>query len=425
MKERSIVIVGGGHAAAQLCNGLVEAGLGAETTLICGEAMLPYQRPPLSKSFLKRAEEAAQLHRAEAWYAQAGVTVKLGRTATRIDRERQVVILDGGEEVAYDRLVLATGGRARLLADLPENITNVVTLRSAADALALRAHLNDFGSMTVIGGGFIGLEFAATGRSLGKTVTVVESAPRLLARAVSPEISAHVLQVHRDAGIDIHLDARITGYEIEPATGGAASEILQDPATPRTAERLRLAAIQLDGRLHPVDLLLLGIGALPETGLAEAAGLDCENGIVVDEFMVTSDPSILAAGDCTSFPDIASGQRLRLESVQNANDQARTVVATLTGAPRPHDAVPWFWSEQGSLRLQMAGLPPAHATRHRRPSAKPDSFSILHYADGKLACVESINAPIDHMMSRKLLEARISPDPARACDPAVALKSLL
>ncbi len=162
---------------------------------------------------------------------------------------------------------------------------------------------------------------------------------------MSPEISEHVLQLHRQAGIDIHLEARIGGFEIE------------DPG-PRAP---RLAAIELDGARHPVDLLLLGIGALPETGLAEAAGLDCENGIVVDEYMVTSDPSILAIGDCTSFPDIASGRRLRLESVQNANDQARTAVATLAGNRRPHNAVPWFWSEQGSLRLQMAGLPPAHA----------------------------------------------------------------
>ena len=413
MTDQSIVIIGGGHAAAQLCTGLVEAGLGARTTLICGEAMLPYQRPPLSKAFLKKADEAAQLHRAELWYADAGVTVKLGEPVTSIDRHRQVVSLRSGETLPYDRLVLATGGRARLLADLPDGIANVVTLRSAADAQALRTHLNDFRSMTVIGGGFIGLEFAATGCSLGKAVTVVESAPRLLARAVSPEVSAYVLQVHREAGIDIHLDARISGFEIE------------QPRARPDGGRPRLAAIVLDGVRHPVDLLLLGIGSLPETTLAESAGLACENGIVVDEYMVTSDPAILAVGDCTSFPDIASGRRMRLESVQNANDQARTAVATLTGAPRPHNAVPWFWSEQGSLRLQMAGLPPAHADRHKRPGAKPSSFSIFHYVDGVLHCVESVNAPMDHMMARKLLEAGASPSPAAACNPAVTLKSLL
>ncbi len=406
MTDGSIVIIGGGHAAAQLCAGLAEAGAGRRTTLVCGEPMLPYHRPPLSKAFLKKADEVAQLHRAEAWYAEAGVTVMLGEPAASIDRARRIVRLRNGVEIGYGHLVLATGGRARLLADLPAGLANVVTLRSAQDAHALREKLSAFDSFTVVGGGFIGLEFAATARAIGKRVTVVESAPRLLARAVSPEISAHVLDVHRQAGIDVHLEARVGGFETDP---GAT----------------RLAAIDLDGTRHPVDLLLLGIGALPETGLAEAAGLDCDNGIVVDEYMVTSDPSILAIGDCTSFPDITSGRRLRLESVQNANDQARTAVATLAGSRRPHKAVPWFWSEQGSLRLQMAGLPPAHAQRHLRPGAKADSFSIFHYADGILHCVESINAPLDHMMARKLLEAGRNPEPTRAVDPAVPLKSLL
>jgi len=413
MSDEAIVIIGGGHAAAQLCAGLVEAGAGPRTTLVCGEPMLPYQRPPLSKSFLKKADEVAQLHRAEAWYADAGVTVKLGEPAVAVDRERRLVRLRDGGEIGYRQLVLATGGSARLLADLPSGLGNVATLRSAADAHALREKMNAFDSLTVVGGGFIGLEFAATGRALGKRVTVVESAPRLLARAVSPELSEHVLQVHRQAGIDIHLQARIGRFEIEPPAPGPG------PGVPR------LAAIELDGERHPVDLLLLGIGAVPETALAEAAGLDCDNGIVVDEFMITSDPAILAIGDCTSFPDIASGRRLRLESVQNANDQARTAVATLLGKRRAHHAVPWFWSEQGSLRLQMAGLPPAHADRHRRPGANANSFSIFHYADGTLHCVESVNAPLDHMMARKLLEAGKSPAVASAIDPAVPLKSLL
>ena len=402
--NRRIVIIGGGHAAAQLCAGLVEAGLGSQTALVCAEDLLPYQRPPLSKSFLKKPDEAAQLHRAESWYADAGVTVKLGQPVTSIDRERRVVKLRDGVEIAYYRLVIATGGRARLLADLPAQLTNVATLRSARDAHSLRAQMNRFESLTVVGGGFIGLEFAATGRSLGKNVTVVESAPRLLARAVSPEISAYVLQLHRAAGIDIHLDARISAYEIADS---------------------RLAAIELDGARHPVDLLLLGIGSLPETELAQSAGLACDNGIVVDEFMVTSDPAILAVGDCTSFPHSPGGRMLRLESVQNANDQARTAVATLTGAPRPHNAVAWFWTEQGTMRLQMAGLAPPNAQRHKRPGAKEDSFSIFHYVEGALHCVESVNAPLDHMMARKLLEAGANPPVEKACDPTVALKTLL
>jgi 3-phenylpropionate/trans-cinnamate dioxygenase ferredoxin reductase subunit len=404
MNQQRIVIIGGGHAAAQLCTGLVEAGLGPLTTLICGEAMLPYQRPPLSKGFLKKLDEVAQLHRAETWYAEGGVTVKMGEPADGIDRARQIVTLRNGEEIGYDRLVLATGGRARLLAELPPGLDNVVTLRSALDAHALRVQMNDCASMTIIGGGFIGLEFAASARSLGKPVTVVESAPRLLARAVSPEVSEHVIRIHRAAGIDVHLNAKVGGFEIDGS---------------------RLAAMLLDGQRQPVDLLLLGIGSLPETTLAEAAGLDCENGIIVDEYMVTSDPAILAIGDCTSFPDIASGRRLRLESVQNANDQARTAVATLCGTRRAHQAVPWFWSEQGTLRLQMVGLPPAHAQRFRRQSDKAESFSIFHYAGDELSCVESVNAPLDHLMARKLMEAGKSPAPERVADATVPLKSLL
>ncbi len=403
-----IVIIGGGHSGAQLCAGLAEAGLGNRVTLVCGEDLLPYHRPPLSKAFHKSPDETAQLHRAEAWYAEAGVTVLRGDPAISIDRDRRIVTLRSGSLLPYGRLVLATGSRARLLAELPERLANVATLRTAADAHALRENLAGIQSLTVVGGGFIGLEFAATARSLGKAVTVVEYAPRLLARAVSPDISGHVLAMHRDAGIDVHLDARIAGFELEDTGAGR-----------------RLASIELGGRRHPVDFLLLGIGALPETSLAESAGIACDNGIVVDEYMVTSDPAILAVGDCTSFPDHASGRRLRLESVQNANDQARTAVATLTGSPRPHHAIAWFWSEQGAMRLQMAGLLPADPQSHRRPGAKPDSFSVFHYDGSALRCVESVNAPMDHMMARKLLEAGVDPDPAKVCDPKVPLKSFL
>ncbi len=181
----------------------------------------------------------------------------------------------------------------------------------------------------------------------------------------------------------------------------------------------------MDGVRQPVDLLVLGIGAVPQHQLADEAGLECENGIVVDEHLRTSDAAILAVDDCTSFPEPITGRRLRLEPVQNANDQARAAVATLTGAPQPYRALPWFWSEQGSLRLQMAGLMQPGAVRHRRPGANAGSFPILHYVGERLSCVESVNAPLDHMAARKLLDTGISPAPALACDPARALKSFL
>jgi 3-phenylpropionate/trans-cinnamate dioxygenase ferredoxin reductase subunit len=407
MATDPIVIVGGGHAAAQLCSVLAEAGLGARVHLVCEEARPPYQRPPLSKAFLRSADEAVQPHRAEAWFAEAGITVHLADAAVAVDRAQQLVRLASGAELAYAQLVLATGTCARWLPGLPKDLANVAVLRSADDAERLRGQLAAAQHLTVLGGGFIGLEIAATARALGKTVTVLESAPRLLARSVSPELAAFVLETHRAAGIDIRLGVAVGGFQF-------AGD--------------RLHALHVEGVQEGVELLVLGIGAAPEETLAREAGLDCANGIVVDAFMRTSDPAILAIGDCTSFPEPVSGRRLRLESVQNANDQARTAGATLQGREQPYAALPWFWSEQGGLRLQMAGLMPAYGadgTRHRRPGATPASFSILHYMGERLVCVESVNAAMDHVMSRKLLEAGKSPPPAAACDPATPLKSFL
>lgn len=403
-REEAIVVVGGGHAAAQLCLGLAEAGMATRLHLVCEEPTLPYHRPPLSKQFLKSESETLQAIRPDAWYADAGITVHRADRAVAIDRERRVVSLASGTELPYGRLVLATGSRARRLAGVPEAADNVATLRSAEDAVRLREKLLAASAVTVLGGGFIGLEIAASARGLGKAVTVLEMAPRLLMRSVSEDLSEAVLAFHRAAGIDVRL--------------GVAAPSIESRGD-------RVTAIVVDGQPVPVDLLVAGIGAVPECTLAQACGLVCDSGVVVDPALRTSDPAILAIGDCTRFPEAGSGRRLRLESVQNANDQARTAVATLLGRDEPYRALPWFWSEQGALRLQMAGLMPEQSDRHRRPGASESSFSLFHYAGGRLACVESVNAPMDHMMSRKLLEAGKSPPPAVVCDPTVPLKSLL
>ena len=399
-----IVIVGGGHAAAALCNGLAGAGQGARVHLVCEEPELPYQRPPLSKAFLKSPQEALQPHRAEPWYVEAGITLHRADPAVAIDRARRTVRLRSGTELAYAQLVLATGSRSRELPHLRGSLASLAALRSAADAVRLRALFEAAQRLTVLGGGFIGLEIAATARALGKEVTVLESAPRLLMRSVSPELAEHVLQTHRASGIDVRLGVTVGGFEIQAG---------------------RLAAVEVEGLREPVELLVLGIGAVPEQHLASEAGLVCDNGITVDACLRSSDPAILAIGDCCNFPEHGSDRRLRLESVQNANDHARTALATLLGRDEPYRALAWFWSEQGALRLQMAGLMPAHGTRHRRAGTTPASFSILHYAGGRLACVESANAPLDHMAARKLLEAGRNVEPAVACDPAIALKAHL
>jgi len=395
-EQGNIVIVGGGHAAAQLCAGLVAAGQGARVHLVCEEAELPYQRPPLSKAYLKNPDEALQAHRAEAWYLDAGITLHRADPAVRIDRERRSVRLRSGMELAFSSLVLATGTRARRLAHLPEALVNVAVLRTAADAQRLRTLLDATQQLTVLGGGFIGLEIAATARAAGKSVTVLEAAPRLLMRSVSPELAEHVLRTHRASGIDLRLGVAAGGFEIEGD---------------------RLTALTVDGQRELVDLMVLGIGAVPEHTLASEAGLVCDNGIKVDHLMRTSDPNILAIGDCASFDEHTTGRHLRLESVQNANDQARTAVATLQGGDEPYRALPWFWSEQG--------LAPVDGTRHRRAGLTDASFSILHYSGDRLVCVESVNAPIDHMAARKLLEAGKSPSPTIACKASTPLKAHL
>lgn len=400
----SIVIVGGGHASAQLCGALAAAGHARRVHLICGEPMLPYHRPPLSKSFLKSAAESLNWHRPETWYADAGITVHCGDQVVAIDRSEHVVRLKSGAIKPYGVLVIAAGARARRLPHLPDDLANVAHVRSAADALRLRDLLATCQKLTVIGGGFIGLEVAAAAHAAGKAVQVLESAPRLLARAVSAEVAEHVRAIHHNNGIDIRVGVSVGGFEVE-------------------GDRLKALAVQ--GIPLDVDLMVQGIGAEPEQELAREAGLRCENGIVVDEFMRTSDAAILAVGDCTSFPHAASGRHLRLESVQNANDQARTAAATILGKEQPYRAVPSFWSDQGGLRLQMAGLVPAQGTAYRRPGKTPQSFSILHYVNERLSCVESVNAPMDHLAARKLLEGGHNVPPSLACDPALPLKDRL
>jgi len=263
----NIVIVGGGHAAAQLCAGLAEAGQGGRVHLVCEEAAIPYHRPPLSKTFLKSPDEQPQQHRAEAWYAESGITMHLGDAALAIDRTACTVTLQSGTVLGWERLVLATGTRARRLSALA-GLSNVALLRAADEAAQLRSLLAAAQHVTVLGGGFIGLEVAATALALGKQVLVLESAPRLLSRAVSPELSAHVLATHRAAGMDLRVGVQSGAMQIDGP---------------------RLAAIEVDGAPQTIDLLLLGIGAVPETALAEAAGLECADGIVVDAYMQTSD----------------------------------------------------------------------------------------------------------------------------------------
>lgn len=413
----SIVIVGGGHAAAALCAALATAGQARRVHLVCAESVLPYQRPPLSKGFIKTPDEAPQLHRDAAWYEAEGITIHGGDRVVGIDRGTRRISLAGGGALPYGQLVLATGTRARRLPALVASLANVATLRDTDDAGRLRGwlHAAPAGELLVLGGGFIGLEVAATARQLGWTVRVIEAASRLLARGVSPTLSDTVLAHHRGLGIDVTLGARVDGFAVDGE---------------------QLVTLDVDGSSLVVKQLLLSVGAEPEVALAEAAGLVVDNGIRVDAAMRTSDPAILAIGDCTSFPYL--DRWIRLESVQNATDQAKIAAATLTGHGAAYAPVPTFWSEQGGLRLQMVGLWRDGLKAVLRPGAKASSFSLFHYdhgggaggvddtgSDERLMAVESVNAPVDHMWARKLLEAGRSPAPAQVADPQVALKTLV
>ncbi len=404
MSNDAIVVIGGGHAGAQICATLAELGQAHRVHLVCEEASLPYQRPPLSKAFFKKDDEPIQWIRAQTWFDQQGVTVYLGDAVKSIDLQNRVVHLASNKHVPFSKLVFATGTRSRRMAELPPSIENVHLLRTAQDAQQLRDTLPKTEQFTFIGGGFIGLELAATLNALGKKVTVLEVSPRLLARSISVELSEHVLKTHTDAGIDIRLQCEIKGYKFEGQ---------------------RLTHIELKDDMLSVDQVLLGIGAQPELTLAQSIGLLCEGGVVVDEQMRSSVPDVWAIGDCTVFPYGAAGGQLRLESIQNANDQAKVAAHSIMGQPASYKPTPWFWSEQGAMRLQMVGLMPKEPTTFKRAGANAQAFSLFHYAQGALACVESVNSVMDHMMAKKFFELGVHPKPEDVCNPAVALKSLV
>ncbi len=404
MSNDAIVVIGGGHAGAQICATLAELGQAHRVHLVCEEASLPYQRPPLSKAFFKKNDEPIQLIRAQTWFDQQGITVHLGGAVKNIDLQARVAHLASNKSLPFSKLVFATGTRSRRLSELPPSIENVHLLRTAQDAQQLRDTLPSAEQFTFIGGGFIGLELAATLNALGKKVTVLEVSPRLLARSISLELSEHVLKTHRDAGIDIRLQCDIKGYKFEGQ---------------------RLTHIELKDDLLSVDRVLLGIGAQPELTLAQSIGLSCEGGIVVDDQMRASVPDVWAIGDCTVFPYAPMGGSLRLESIQNANDQAKVAAHSIMGQAASYKPTPWFWSEQGAMRLQMVGLMPKEPTTFKRAGANEQAFSLFHYDQGALACVESVNSVMDHMMAKKFFELGIHPSPQEVCNPAVALKSLV
>lgn len=400
-----VVIIGAGQAGFQVAASLRQGGYEGSVTVVGDENNIPYQRPPLSKAYLKHlADETSIQLRPDNFYADNRIELIKGDKVERIDRAAKVIVTASGRELGYDKLAITTGTRPRPL-DLPgANLSGVHALRSFLHAADLRDDIQQHQNIVIIGGGFIGLEVAACAAGLGKTVTVLEYAPRLMGRAVSTVSSDFFKAYHESIGVRIITDARIERIE------GAA----------------RATSVSLhNGQQIPCDLILVGVGALPNVELAEHAGLDCDNGILVDEFAVTSDADIVSAGDCTNHPNPFANGRFRLESVQNAIDQAKVAAASILGTACAYRAAPWFWSDQGDIKLQTVGLPLGTDELVVRGSPDEKKFSVFHYREGKLIAVESINSAGDHMVARKLITTGASPSPVQVCDSTVELKSLL
>ncbi|GMB80295.1 FAD-dependent oxidoreductase [Shinella zoogloeoides] len=403
----SFVIVGAGECGARAAFALREKGFDGAITLIGSETHLPYERPPLSKEALV-AGAGPKLVAAAERYAEAGIDLLLGRTASRIDRSAKHVVLGDGTVVPYDRLLLATGARPRALPGTDHG-GRIAALRSHDDAGRIRAHLVEGSHVAILGGGFIGLELAASARKLGASVTLVEGLPRVLTRGVPPEIAEIVANRHMAEGVEILCGAKVAGIE------GLPGEV-----------RISLE----DGRVVSASLLVVGIGAVPNTELADAAGLAVDNGIAVDGHLRTSDPDIFAAGDCTSYPlPLYGDRRIRLESWRNAQEQGQLAAANMLGGEDVHSAVPWFWSDQYDMTLQIAGLADGAVTTVRREMGE-GAFILFHLdGEGRLIAASGIgpgNAVArDIRLAEMLIAARIHPDPAELAAPETKLKKLL
>jgi 3-phenylpropionate/trans-cinnamate dioxygenase ferredoxin reductase component len=399
----SVVIVGTGQAGFQAAASLRQAGYEGEVTLVGEEPGLPYQRPPLSKTFLKGDGDAGEVHlRPETFFASKEIGLVSGDRAVRVDREARQVELASGRGLPYDALVLATGSRPRSLSVPGSDLDGVLFLRTVADALRLRERLEGEPRVVIVGGGFIGLELAASAREKGAQVTVVEALERTMSRVVSPEMSAHFASLHEEQGATILHGASVAGL-----TGNGT-----------------VSGVELgDGTRLDADLVVVAIGIVPNVELAEDAGLEIDNGIIVDESLRTADPAIWAIGDCASYPSAHAGRRVRLESVQNATDHGRAVAASVMGQPSPYAALPWFWSDQHTRKLQIAGLLDACDATVVRGDPAGEAFSVFCFAGDRLVCVESVNRMPDHMAARKLLAAGRSIDPGAAADESFDLKA--
>lgn len=396
-----VLIIGAGHAGGSAAALLRQYGFEGAIVLAGEETAPPYQRPPLSKAWLKgEADLDALLLRPESFYSEQKIELRTGVTATAIDPIAKTVAFTDGVVEPYDILILATGSVARKLdipgADRPE----LIELRTLHDAERLKSALGPGKRLAVVGGGYVGLEAAASARKLGAEVVVIERMDRVLQRVASETLSVFFTEHHRSHGVEIRTDAEVTAFE----DGG-----------------VRLA----DGELIAADVILVGVGALACDALARTAGLSCENGVVVDDTARTSDPSIYAIGDMTHRPIPTMGGRvMRLESVPNALEQAKQAASAIVGRPAPAPEVPWFWSDQYDVKLQIAGLPFGADRQVVRGDPAENRFAVFHLSGDRIVCVEAVNAPPEFMAARLLIGRATPVDAAKLADTAVSMKDV-
>jgi len=400
--SQNIVIVGAGQAGVQAVASLRAEGYFGAITMIGDEPFAPYQRPPLSKAYLMGTFERDRLFlKPETFYREAACELILGVQVRAIDRAAKTVVLSDGRSVAYDKLLLATGTRARMIKCAGADLAGIHYLRSIADVDRLRPAMEKGKRLAIVGGGYIGLEVAAVAAKHGLEVTVFEALERVMARAVSKPVSDFFEHVHRGAGVKLLLNTGVEAFE------GTS----------------RLQTMRAGGKSYPADLALVGIGVIPNMELARDSGLPCEDGIVVDLNCATADPAIFAAGDCTWHVG-REGLPLRLESVQNAIDQAKHAALAMAGKPRPYREVPWFWSDQYDLKLQIAGLAQRGDEIVVRGDPASRKFAAFHLRDGAVAAVEAVNAAPEYLVGRKLIADGAHVAPARLADTSIPMKNM-
>ncbi len=400
-----VVILGAGHAGGSAAAFLRQYGHAGPVTLIGDEPYLPYQRPPLSKAWLKgeAGEEDLQL-RPPSFYAEAEVALRLRASATAIDRAGKTVSLSDGSIIPYDKLILATGARARRLQAAGADLAGVHALRTAADAEALKRELTPGARLVIVGGGYVGLEVAASARALGAEVTVIEREPRLLARVAGEALSGFFHSYHSARGVRFVLGGSVTAIE---------------------GPHRRAAMVVLDhGERLPCDVVLAGVGAIPNQELAQDAGLPCHDGVIVDQAARTADPDIYAIGDVTRRPLPLYHRSFRLESVPSALEQAKQAACDLTGRHPPAPEVPWFWSDQYDLKLQIAGLPFDVDSLIVRGDPTSAHFAVFHMSGALIQAVEAVNAPAEFMGGRLLIGTRTPVSLEKLADPAVSMKEV-